>query len=283
MPRRVRDAYEKHPSLAVPLPEPLVEQAAIGPFELPASRWLHAHDNTLTAGSRIVLFYSTLIYFLEVILMFGAYSIPTGIYFAGLPFSAGFQFLYPKEITFTETGDVIPDSGEQLNPSNDSYFAYNAGVVSILMWAQMSLFSLGHVHFMVRRYNSSTRSSDLTRNARRAVLIARILACVGFDILGCLIAIELTETKMFESLSLHRYIFFVLDSSELGDCLMQVNRNASCVNNAGLSHSPRNGTQDLRATNWATSETYGPWGAGFNTPGWSNEPSSEHFHGIHGL
>ena len=82
-----------------------------------------------------------------------------GIFFAGLPFSAGFQFLYPKDTTFTETGDSIPNSGAQLNHANDSYFSYNVGVIRILMWAQMSLFSLGHVHFMVWRYASSTRKS----------------------------------------------------------------------------------------------------------------------------
>jgi hypothetical protein len=64
---------------------------------------------------------------------------------------------------------------------------------------------------------------------------------------------------------------------------MQVNCNASCVNNAHLSHSPGNITQGSMDTTWATSETYGPWGAGFNSPGWSNEPSSESFDGIHGL
>jgi hypothetical protein len=187
VPKRARDVYEKHPSLAVPLPEPPVEQATVGAFELPAQRWLHAQDKVLTPASRIVVVYSFLIYFVDVILMFATYSIPTGIYFAGLPFSAGLQFVYAMDFHGNEENifGEPPTKVYQFNPANDYAQMYNEGMILISFWARTSILSLGHVHFMVWRYASSTRKSDLSRAAQRAALCARILVCVGFNILGC--------------------------------------------------------------------------------------------------
>ena len=68
------------------------------------------------------------------------------------------------------------------------------------------------------------------------------------------------------------------DGNPITDCLMQVNRNASCINDPSLSAAVWPPTFA-----WATSESYGPWGTAINTAGWSTDPSSQSFYGIPGI
>ena len=266
---RTRAAFEKSPLLPSPLP---TLPKAVRYFELPTDKWAEEHATPTHPDDSVLRVSSWVIYAVDFISMFGSYAIPCGFHFGGLPFTLGASYLswdlglWP--LPWLEHSQV------QWNPANDVFFF--GSVRALLKWhiyARCVIFSVTQAILAVKRHKE-----QLTSKRGAAVLLLRILLVAGSSVAGAAWLWQFYETLNDHWLSGWTTRDHLVDENPLTDCLMQANRNASCINNPDLSS-----TVWPPTFAWATSESYGPWGTAINTAGWSTDPSSESFYGIPGI
>ena len=81
-------------------------------------------------------------------------------------------------------------------------------------------------------------------------------------------------------IGLHRgWAFASFDGTELVNCLMQVERNNSCINRPDLNQLD---TTTFGVTYQDPDGLYAPWNTSVNTAGWSNDPTSANYHHVPG-
>ena len=267
-----RRMYEKSPSLPRPLPAATrsaisedsddERQKPIGWFQLPDSKWAHSFSERLTPATPVVQLYSLLMYVLDVVIMFTCFAYPAGLPTMGIPFTIGIG--YP-----------IDELNTQLNPANDIFFRLYGELTTWLRFARSTVFSLFYAQLAIRDYIKS----DNRHPRRAAKTFVRIILIAGVNLLFTHFMEALHYTEFYGYMNLWQPGF--VDQSELADCVMQVNRNASCVNKPFMKRGdPRD---EAAGRDWRSGAPYPPWGVAVNTPGWTADPESPTFYGIPGI
>lgn len=269
LPKKARARYEVSPRLPQPLPVfDTVEGRSQTSFQLPQNKWAAPHELPITPDTGEVRLYSWIVAAVDFMIMWCTYALPSGMGFAGIPFTLGMA--YPKDT----------EDGKQLNPATDIWFTFIPFNTAWLVIARCVVLTLASVHMTVRRSGHllAAKGSGSTlaatqeprrcksRKIGRLALFIRLAGIVGCNVLGCLFVLTLDgflSIGWFKS-----WEFDMGDGSELADCMMQPGRNASCINNPALKR-----TSETCEYMWPVLETYGPWGAGVNTPDWSSNAS----------
>lgn len=147
-------------------------------------------------------------------------------------------------------------------------------IVCVAPMCRCLLLSIAHVHFSVVRFVSFRAKSSSARVSH--LLVRIVLACLA-NIIAMVFVTCMWDTAIFDTVG--EWDWDMLGDSDLMNCLMQVNRNASCLNNANLSWVPSNfvrkeftqytAEEVTRWFGWSqniTKPTYMPWNATINFP-----------------
>ena len=177
-------------------------------------------------------------------------------------FSLGFS--YPN----------TPGCSASCDPSTDIYLDLNFKLRNLMLWARTIGFTLAHVHVYSVQYcyHMGERADQSVDKRGVAVLVARLVVVSAVNVATAVFLLRfavghgVTETggRIFGLMRTWNADW--VDGSELGNCVMQVTSNASCINANLAGGDLENGTSE-----WMSSQNYMPWGSAINLPPWTPE------------